>query len=160
MGDACHFVDLMYWLLDVGPISISAYSLPRGKTDPIGENNLAAGFASRRFDRQLDLVHRRQPEIERRTGRGFCAGTGSVHGEFQQAFHSPRNHVIEETLLGGKGVQSSDARFFRCNSRRSRCRRNPCRWRACHHWMLANVGVGTNKRTTAHRHRAHSARLK
>jgi predicted dehydrogenase len=34
----------MYWLLDSEPVSVSAYSLPTGKADPIGENNLAAAF--------------------------------------------------------------------------------------------------------------------
>jgi predicted dehydrogenase/threonine dehydrogenase-like Zn-dependent dehydrogenase len=44
LGEACHFVDLMYWLLDAEPVSVSAYSLPTGKDDPIGENNIAAAF--------------------------------------------------------------------------------------------------------------------
>src|SRR5205807_9731036 len=44
LGEACHFADLMYWLLDSEPVSVSAYSLPTGKKDPIGENNLVAAF--------------------------------------------------------------------------------------------------------------------
>jgi predicted dehydrogenase/threonine dehydrogenase-like Zn-dependent dehydrogenase len=44
LGEACHFIDLMYWLLESEPVSVSAYSLPTGKADPIGENNLAASF--------------------------------------------------------------------------------------------------------------------
>ena len=44
LGEACHFVDLMYWLLASEPVSVSAYSLPTGKADPIGENNLVAAF--------------------------------------------------------------------------------------------------------------------
>jgi predicted dehydrogenase len=44
LGEACHFVDLMYWLLDSEPLSVSAYSLPTGKQDPIGENNMVASF--------------------------------------------------------------------------------------------------------------------
>jgi predicted dehydrogenase/threonine dehydrogenase-like Zn-dependent dehydrogenase len=44
LGEACHFVDLMYWLLDSEPVGVSAYSLPVGKKEPIGENNLAASF--------------------------------------------------------------------------------------------------------------------
>jgi predicted dehydrogenase len=44
LGEACHFIDLMYWLLESEPVSVSAYSLPTGKADPIGENNLAAAF--------------------------------------------------------------------------------------------------------------------
>lgn len=44
LGEACHFIDLMYWLLESEPLSVSAYSLPTGKADPIGENNLVASF--------------------------------------------------------------------------------------------------------------------
>ena len=44
LGEACHFVDLMYWLLESEPVSVAAYSLPTGKSDPIGENNLVAAF--------------------------------------------------------------------------------------------------------------------
>jgi predicted dehydrogenase/threonine dehydrogenase-like Zn-dependent dehydrogenase len=45
LGEACHFVDLMHWLLDSEPVSVSAYSLPTGKQDPVGENNMVASFA-------------------------------------------------------------------------------------------------------------------
>jgi predicted dehydrogenase/threonine dehydrogenase-like Zn-dependent dehydrogenase len=45
LGEACHFVDLMYWLLDSEPTGVFASSLPTGKKDPIGENNLAATFS-------------------------------------------------------------------------------------------------------------------
>jgi predicted dehydrogenase len=44
LGEACHFVDLMYWLLDSEPVSVSAFSLPTGVKTPIGENNLTATF--------------------------------------------------------------------------------------------------------------------
>jgi predicted dehydrogenase len=44
LGEACHFVDLMYWLLDAEPVEVSAYCLPTGKDEPIGENNMVACF--------------------------------------------------------------------------------------------------------------------
>ncbi len=44
LGEACHFVDLMYWLLDSEPVQVSAYSLPTGSKDPIGQNNIVASF--------------------------------------------------------------------------------------------------------------------
>ena len=44
LGEACHFVDLMYWLLESEPVSVSAYTLPIGKQNPIGENNMVACF--------------------------------------------------------------------------------------------------------------------
>ncbi len=44
LGEACHFVDLMYWLLDSEMVSVSAYSLPTDVEAPIGSNNIAASF--------------------------------------------------------------------------------------------------------------------
>jgi predicted dehydrogenase len=44
LGEACHFVDLMYWLLESEPVCVSAYCLPTGVQDPVGENNMAASF--------------------------------------------------------------------------------------------------------------------
>jgi predicted dehydrogenase/threonine dehydrogenase-like Zn-dependent dehydrogenase len=44
LGEACHFVDLMYWLLDSEPVEVAAFSLPCGKPEPVGSNNLAASF--------------------------------------------------------------------------------------------------------------------
>ena len=44
IGEAVHMVDLMRFLLDADPVSISAYSLPTGKSDPVGESNLVACF--------------------------------------------------------------------------------------------------------------------
>jgi predicted dehydrogenase/threonine dehydrogenase-like Zn-dependent dehydrogenase len=45
LGEACHFVDLLYWLLESEPVSVSAYSLPASRGEPIGENNLVASFS-------------------------------------------------------------------------------------------------------------------
>src|SRR6266478_2908552 len=42
LGEACHFADLLYWLLESEPVAVTAYSLPTGKADPIGENNLVS----------------------------------------------------------------------------------------------------------------------
>ena len=44
LGEACHFVDLLYWLLDSEPLEVTAFSLPTGRQEPIGENNLVASF--------------------------------------------------------------------------------------------------------------------
>ena len=45
LGEGCHFVDLLYWLLDSEPVSVSAVCLPTETPDPIGEHNLAASIA-------------------------------------------------------------------------------------------------------------------
>ncbi len=44
LGEACHFVDLMHWLLDAEPIRASAFTFPTGRPHPIGENNLTASL--------------------------------------------------------------------------------------------------------------------
>lgn len=44
LGEACHFVDLMYWLIESEPVSVSAYSLPLNQKDPVGQNNMVASF--------------------------------------------------------------------------------------------------------------------
>jgi predicted dehydrogenase len=44
LGEACHFVDLMYWMLGSEPVNVAAWSLPTGRQDPIGQNNLVASF--------------------------------------------------------------------------------------------------------------------
>jgi predicted dehydrogenase/threonine dehydrogenase-like Zn-dependent dehydrogenase len=44
LGEACHFIDLFYWLLGSEPVDVSGYSLPTGQKDPIGENNIVASF--------------------------------------------------------------------------------------------------------------------
>ena len=44
LGEACHFVDLMYWLLESEPVTVSAYSIPSTTKGLIGTNNLAASF--------------------------------------------------------------------------------------------------------------------
>jgi predicted dehydrogenase/threonine dehydrogenase-like Zn-dependent dehydrogenase len=44
IGEGCHFVDLMYWLFESEPIKVAAYTLPRAKQDPVGENNIVASF--------------------------------------------------------------------------------------------------------------------
>lgn len=44
LGEACHFVDLMYWLLESEPVEVTAFSLPTSRPQPVGENNLVASF--------------------------------------------------------------------------------------------------------------------
>jgi predicted dehydrogenase/threonine dehydrogenase-like Zn-dependent dehydrogenase len=44
LGEACHFVDIMYWLLESEPVIVSAYTLPVGQAEPIGQNNMVASF--------------------------------------------------------------------------------------------------------------------
>jgi polar amino acid transport system substrate-binding protein len=43
LSEACHFVDLMFWLLESEPTWVCAYSLP-DKKEPVGQNNLVSCF--------------------------------------------------------------------------------------------------------------------
>jgi len=42
LGEACHFVDLFYWLVGAELLEVTAFSLPTGSREPVGENNLVA----------------------------------------------------------------------------------------------------------------------
>ena len=44
IGEAVHFIDLMYWLLESEPVKVSAFGLPTDSKGYIGENNLVASF--------------------------------------------------------------------------------------------------------------------
>lgn len=84
VGEGCHFVDLMYWLLDEEPVSVSAYSLPTGRSAPIGENNLVASF---RFENG-SIGNLTYCTVGSRTSGGervevFCEGVGAVVEDFK-----------------------------------------------------------------------------
>jgi predicted dehydrogenase/threonine dehydrogenase-like Zn-dependent dehydrogenase len=81
LGEACHFVDLMCWLLDSEPASVSAYCLPTGKKDPIGENNLVASF---RFE---------DGSIGNLT---YCTIGGKAGGESVEAFAQGVSVAVED----------------------------------------------------------------
>ena len=42
VGEGCHFVDLMYWLTQSEPVSVSAQSFLIGNLEPLGINNIVA----------------------------------------------------------------------------------------------------------------------
>jgi polar amino acid transport system substrate-binding protein len=44
LGEACHFLDLFYWLIESEPVTVSAVSLPTDTQEPIGQNNIAASL--------------------------------------------------------------------------------------------------------------------
>jgi predicted dehydrogenase/threonine dehydrogenase-like Zn-dependent dehydrogenase len=86
LGEACHFVDLVYWLLDSEPLEVSAYSLPTGKKDPIGENNLVASF---RFA-DGSIANLTYCTVGSRTSGGerveaFAPGVGAFAEDFKQS---------------------------------------------------------------------------
>ncbi len=85
LGEACHFVDLACWLLDSEPVFVSAVSLPTGKKEPIGDNNLVASF---RFadDSIANLTY---CTVGSRTSGGerveaFASGMGATAEDFKR----------------------------------------------------------------------------
>jgi predicted dehydrogenase/threonine dehydrogenase-like Zn-dependent dehydrogenase len=85
LGEACHFVDLVYWMLESEPVSVTAYSLPTDKKDPIGENNLAACF---RFA-DGSIANLTYCTVGSKTSGGervevFAQGVGAMTEDFKQ----------------------------------------------------------------------------
>jgi predicted dehydrogenase/threonine dehydrogenase-like Zn-dependent dehydrogenase len=118
IGEAVHFVDLMYWLLESEPVHVSAYCLPTGKTDPIGENNLVASF--RFADGSIASLNYSTIGSKKAGGESvevFAQGVTSVVHDFKR-FKSvstvPRKRT---TLWAYKGYEAQLRAFFDSISR-------------------------------------------
>jgi predicted dehydrogenase len=113
LGEACHFVDLMYWLLDFEPMEVSAYSLPTGRKDPIGENNLVAAF---RFA-DGSIANLTYCTVGSRTSSGerveaFATGLGASCEDFKQSI--VRTGVVRKSSswFAEKGYEAQMRAFF------------------------------------------------
>jgi predicted dehydrogenase/threonine dehydrogenase-like Zn-dependent dehydrogenase len=113
LGEACHFVDLMYWLLDFEPVEVSAYSLPTGRKDPIGENNLVATF---RFA-DGSIANLTYCTVGSRTSSGervevFATGLGASSEDFKQSV--VRTGVVRKrsSWFAEKGYEAQMRAFF------------------------------------------------
>jgi predicted dehydrogenase len=113
LGEACHFVDLIYWLLDSEPVTVSAFSLPTGVKSPIGENNLTATF--RFVDGSIgNLTY---CTVGSRTSGGerveaFAPGLGAFAEDFKR-FSSQTSLVQKRSsLFAEKGYAEQMTSFF------------------------------------------------
>jgi predicted dehydrogenase len=113
LGEACHFVDLMYWLLNSEPVEVSAYSLPTGKKNPIGENNLVAAF---RFA-DGSIANFTYCTVGSRTSAGerveaFATGLGASAEDFKQSII--RTGVVRKSSswFAEKGYAAQLRAFF------------------------------------------------
>src|SRR5438445_4712847 len=113
LGEACHFVDLMYWLLESEPVAVSAFSLPTGKKDPIGENNLVAAF--RFADGSVGNVT--YCTVGSRTSGGehveaFAPGLGACAEDFKRS--TIRTSVVRKnsSWFAEKGYSAQMSSFF------------------------------------------------
>ena len=102
LGEACHFVDLMYWLLDAEPVEVSAYCLPTGKDEPIGENNMVACF---RFA-DGSIGNLTYCTVGSKTSGGerveaYAQGVGAVTEDFKNVAVKSSAVSREQDVLGG-----------------------------------------------------------
>jgi predicted dehydrogenase/threonine dehydrogenase-like Zn-dependent dehydrogenase len=118
IGEAVHFVDLMYWLLESEPINVSAYTLPTGKTDPVGENNLVATF--RFADGSVASLNYSTIGSKKAGGERvevFAKGVTAVVQDFKR-FKSVSNFKhTKSTLWAHKGYEAQLDSFFGSISR-------------------------------------------
>lgn len=113
LGEACHFVDLMRWLLESEPVSVFAYSLPTGKQDPIGENNIVASF---RFA-DGSIGNLTYCTVGSRTSAGerveaFAEGAGVVVENFKQLKIQGRIERKKSRLWAEKGYAAQLESFI------------------------------------------------
>lgn len=113
LGEACHFIDLFYWLLDSEPLEVSAYSLPTGKKDPIGENNIVASF---RFA-DGSIANLTYCTVGSRTSGGerveiFAPGVGAFAENFKQSAVKTRSVRKTSSWFAEKGYESQMRAFF------------------------------------------------
>jgi len=113
LGEAVHFVDLMYWLLESEPITVSAVSLPTGKSDPIGENNVAATF--RFADGSIGNLSYSTLGSIRATGERvevFAKGITGVVEDFKRLKVTSSKSRSRSTMWAQKGYRDQLESFF------------------------------------------------
>lgn len=114
IGEAVHFVDLMYWLLESEPINVSAYCLPTGKTDPVGENNLVATF--RFADGSIGSLNYSTIGSKKAQGERvevFAKGVSSLVEDFKRFKSISNFKQTKSTLWAHKGYEAQLSSFFR-----------------------------------------------
>jgi len=114
LGEACHFVDLMYWLLESEPISVSAFCLPLEKKSPVGQNNMAAAF---RFA-DGSVANLTYCTVGSKTSGGervevFAEGLGVATEDFKQLTVSTGSRRTESKWFAEKGYGEQLDDFLR-----------------------------------------------
>jgi predicted dehydrogenase len=113
IGEACHFVDLMYWLLDSEPVSVSAFSLPTGRQDILGQDNIAASF--RFADGSVGnltycTVGSRSSSGERL--EAFAPGVGAITEDFKSLIVQGKTVRSRSFWIPQKGYRQQIHSFF------------------------------------------------
>jgi len=113
LGEGCHFIDLMYWLLESEPIEVTAYSLPTGKMDPIGENNTVAAF---RFADE-SIANLTYCTVGSRSSGGerveaFAPGAGAMAEDFKRFTLKAGVVRSKSSWFAEKGYEGQMSDFF------------------------------------------------
>jgi predicted dehydrogenase len=113
LGEAVHFVDLMYWLLDSEPASVAAWTLPSAMKEPIGENNLVASF---RFA-DGSIGNLTYSTVGSKTSGGelvevFAAGLGAAAEDFKRVSINGRTRRRKSFLFPKKGYEDQMKAFL------------------------------------------------
>ena len=113
LGEACHFIDLMYWLLESEPVAVSAFSLPTGKKDPIGENNVVASF----HFADGSIGNLTYCTVGSRTSGGerveaFAPGLGAMAEDFKQSVVKTNVISRNSSWFAEKGYAAQMQAFF------------------------------------------------
>jgi predicted dehydrogenase/threonine dehydrogenase-like Zn-dependent dehydrogenase len=113
LGEACHFTDLFYWLLESEPVSVSAYSLPTSQPDPIGENNLVSSF---RFA-DGSIANFTYCTVGSRTSGGervevFAPGLGAFTEDFKRVGIRTSVSKTSSRMFAEKGYTAQMQAFF------------------------------------------------
>ncbi|HEV8383535.1 MAG TPA: Gfo/Idh/MocA family oxidoreductase [Candidatus Acidoferrales bacterium] len=115
LGEACHFVDLMYWLLQSEPVEVSCYSLPVDKQEPVGTNNLVASF---RFA-DSSIGNLTYCTVGSRTSGGervevFAPGIGTMTENFKHLSVKANMGRDRSSWFPKKGYQEQMESFIAC----------------------------------------------
>jgi predicted dehydrogenase len=115
LGEACHFVDLMAWMLGAEPTQVTAYSLPPGKGEPVGENNLAASFQFA----DGSIGNLTYCTVGSKTSAGerveaFQQGLGITSENFKRLNINGSVRLIRRSLFPDKGYKDQMQSFIEC----------------------------------------------
>jgi predicted dehydrogenase/threonine dehydrogenase-like Zn-dependent dehydrogenase len=112
LGEACHFTDLFYWLLESEPVSVAAHSFPIELADPIGENNLCATF--RFADGSIASLTYGTAGSATSGGERvevFASGFGAGVEDFKRFWHAGQRRTEKSFWFAQKGYEAQMQAF-------------------------------------------------
>jgi predicted dehydrogenase/threonine dehydrogenase-like Zn-dependent dehydrogenase len=112
LGEACHFADLFYWLLESEPVSVTAHSFPPELKDPVGENNVCASF---RFAdgsiAALTYGTAGSPALAGERVEIFASGISAGTEDFKRFWHAGRTRGGKSKWFADKGYEAQMRAF-------------------------------------------------